>query len=144
MPAIFLDSMRCVSVQTLPVPVFLPRCSPWFGADRKGHILDTDKKPQASAAWLAALLRAQAELLQVIRAEDLDYLNSLIDGSGDLLAEDTFTRMEPMFAKYEDDAAMMDLLTRAAEVYGDAATAAVYWVFAADAITNARRKQELM
>jgi hypothetical protein len=56
--------------------------------------------------------------------EDRAYLESLIDGSGDLLAEDTFARMEPMFAKYEADPEMNALLERAAEVYGEAATAA--------------------
>lgn len=55
---------------------------------------------------------------------DRAYLESLIDGSGDLLAEDTFTKLEPMFAKYEADAEMNALLERAATVYGDAAVAA--------------------
>lgn len=57
-------------------------------------------------------------------AADRAYLDSLIDGTGDLLAADTFDRLEPMFAKYEADAEMMALLERAAQAYGDAAQAA--------------------
>lgn len=53
-------------------------------------------------------------------AADRGYLNSLVDGSGDLLAEDTFTKLEPMFAKYADGD-MAALLEKAATAYGDAA-----------------------
>jgi hypothetical protein len=58
------------------------------------------------------------------KAADRAYLNSLIDGTGDLLAADTFDRLEPLFARYEGDAEMMALLEKAATVYGDAAVAA--------------------
>jgi len=58
------------------------------------------------------------------QAADRAYLESLVDGSGDLMAEDTFARLEPMFAKYEGDADMTALLERAAQAYGDAAVAA--------------------
>lgn len=40
------------------------------------------------------------------------------------MAEDTFTKLEPMFAAYEDDVDMMALLTRTADAYGDAAVTA--------------------
>ena len=43
------------------------------------------------------------------RAADRLYLESLIDGTGDLLAEDTFTRMEPMFVKYPEGSEMYAL-----------------------------------
>lgn len=66
-------------------------------------------------------------------AADRAYLESLIDGSGDLLAEDTFTKLEPMFAKYEADAEMNALLERAATVYGDAAVAAAQTALATPA-----------
>lgn len=55
---------------------------------------------------------------------DRKYLNSLIDGSGDLLAEDTFARLEPMFEKYPEGSETRALLEQAATVYGDAAVAA--------------------
>lgn len=54
-------------------------------------------------------------------AADRAYLNSLIEGTGDLLAEDTFTKLEPMFSAYESNTEMMALLERAAQAYGDAA-----------------------
>lgn len=58
------------------------------------------------------------------KAADRAYLNSLIAGTGDLLAADTFDRLEPLFARYEGDAEMMAMLEKAATVYGDAAVAA--------------------
>lgn len=65
------------------------------------------------------------------KATDTAYLQSLIDGTGDLLAEDTFVKLEPMFTTYEGDAAMMDLLERAANAYGDAAVEAAKQALAA-------------
>lgn len=62
--------------------------------------------------------------LAIDSAADRAYLESLIDGSGDLLAEDTFARLEPLFEKYAADPEMSALLERAATVYGDAAVAA--------------------
>lgn len=64
------------------------------------------------------------------RRADRVYLDSLIDGSGDLLAKDTFARLEPMFAKYEVDPEMNALLERASVVYGDAAVAVANFVLA--------------
>lgn len=52
---------------------------------------------------------------------DSTYLNSLINGSADMLAADVFERLEPMFEKYADDAEMTALLEQAAQAYGDAA-----------------------
>jgi hypothetical protein len=54
------------------------------------------------------------------KAADTAYLQSLINGTGDLLAPDVFDKMEPMFATYEGDAEMTAMLEQAAEVYGDA------------------------
>ena len=51
---------------------------------------------------------------------DRAFLNGLIDGTGDLLSEDTFPRMEPMFAKYPEGSEMFVLLEKAATVFGDA------------------------
>ncbi len=83
---------------------------------------------QAAAAVAAepepAAVAAAEESIDPQRAADAGYLNSLIDGTGDLLAADTFERLEPMFTTYADDADMMALLERAATAYGDAAQAA--------------------
>ncbi|MGJ7552625.1 hypothetical protein ACSFBI_01400 [Variovorax sp. RB3P1] len=78
---------------------------------------------------------AVAHVLQADRA----YLNSLIDGSGDLLAEDTFERMEPMFERYPEGTEMFALLEQAATVYADAAVAAATWAIAGWVIQDARR-----
>lgn len=56
-------------------------------------------------------------------ASDRAYLQALIDGTGDLMAEDTFAKLEPMFAKYEGNAEMLALLEKAANAYGEAVTA---------------------
>jgi hypothetical protein len=101
--------------------------------------LDADKKPRAYAAWLMALLREHGELLQLTRAKDRDYLNSLIDGSGDLLTQDTFAKLEPLFTRYEADPVMNALLERAAEAYADAALWAAAWVVAGIYIEDAQR-----
>ena len=74
------------------------------------------------------------------QAADRAYLEGLVDGSGDLLAEDTFTNLEPMFARYEANADMTALLEKAATVYGDAAVAAAFWVIAGVYIDEARQR----
>lgn len=55
---------------------------------------------------------------------DQSYLQSIIDGTIDLLDPGIYDRLEPLFAKYADDAAMMGLLNQAAESYTAAAVAA--------------------
>lgn len=79
-----------------------------------------------------ALARAQ-------RAADSAYLASLVGGSDDLLAEGTFARLEPMFARYDTDQVMTELLEKAAVAYSDAAVWAAYWVIAGVVIEEARR-----
>lgn len=78
---------------------------------------------------------ATAHVLQADRA----YLHSLIDGSGDLLAEDTFEKLEPMFRKYTEGTDMFALLERAASAYADAAVAAATWAMSGWAIADAQR-----
>lgn len=58
------------------------------------------------------------------RSNDAAFLQSMIDGTANLLDEGLFDRLEPLFTKYGDDAAMMDLLEKAANAYSEAATAA--------------------
>ena len=74
------------------------------------------------------------------QAADRAYLEGLIDGTGDLLAEDTFTKLEPMFARYEANADMTALLEQAATVYGDAAVDAAYWFIAGGLIEEAKKR----
>lgn len=97
------------------------------------------KKLTASAAWLTAFLQGQRDMLQAASAADRNYLNSLIDGSGDFLAEDTFARLEPMFSRYEFDQPMTALLETTAQAYWDAAVTAACWMLAGQVIDEARR-----
>ncbi len=55
---------------------------------------------------------------------DAEFLKGMISGTVHLLDPDLVNKLEPMFEKYADDAAMMDLLNRAANAYSDAAVAA--------------------
>lgn len=55
---------------------------------------------------------------------DAEFLNGMISGTVHLLDPDLVNKLEPMFEKYADDAAMMDLLNRAANAYADAAVTA--------------------
>lgn len=61
---------------------------------------------------------------EVVPTEDQTYLQSIIDGTIDLLDPGIFGKLEPMFTKYADDAEMMGMLNRAAEAYTAAAVAA--------------------
>lgn len=79
---------------------------------------------------------------ELARVKDRIYLESLIDGSGNLYAEDTCAKLEPMFARYESDFVMYALLERAAEVYGDAALLAATMVLADIYIEESQRRAD--
>lgn len=64
------------------------------------------------------------EVVDPILVIDTAYLNTFIDGTIDFMSPDILSRLEPMFTKYETDPAMMALLERAANAYGDAAVKA--------------------
>lgn len=66
----------------------------------------------------------QTQETEVVPNEDQAYLQSIIDGTIDLLDPGIFDKLEPMFTKYADDAEMMDMLNKAAEAYTAAAVAA--------------------
>ncbi|MBU0917923.1 MAG: DUF3560 domain-containing protein [Gammaproteobacteria bacterium] len=66
----------------------------------------------------------QPQATEVAPTEDQAYLQSIIDGTIDLLDPGIFDKLEPMFTKYADDAEMMGMLNRAAEAYTAAAVAA--------------------
>ena len=82
---------------------------------------------RGDATMIGLISRAFAALAC---ATDRAYLESLIDGSGDLLAEDTFTRLEPLFTKYEEGSEMYVLLERAATAYADRAVEMANFVLA--------------
>ena len=64
------------------------------------------------------------EVVDPIKAIDTAYLKTFADGTADMFASDILDRLEPMFAQYENDAAMMELLNQAAQAYSDAAVKA--------------------
>ena len=86
---------------------------------------------RARDARAAASLRSEEDA-------DRAYLNSIIDGSNEVLSEDTFPRMEPLFAKYSEGSEMFALLQRAATLFGDAVQDAMCWAVAGIAIDQAR------
>ena len=88
---------------------------------------------RAFEAHNAAVERAE-------EAADRAYLKGLIDGSGDLLAEDTFARMEPMFAKYPEGSDMYATLERAAQAFSNAALEAATRFLATEEIERIRRE----
>ena len=89
---------------------------------------------------IARALEVQAEA--VARAEeatDRAYLESLIDGGGDLLSEETFPKLEPMFTRFADGSEMFALLQRAAEAFGEAVQEVAAWALAGEVITSAKQ-----
>ena len=77
------------------------------------------------------------------RGADRAFLNGLIAGSDELLSEDTFPYMEPMFARYPESSAIYKLLERAAEVFGEAMQEAAGRAMAAWVIGRARRRARI-
>jgi hypothetical protein len=73
-------------------------------------------------------------------ANDRAYLKSLIEGTRDVLSEETFPRMKCLFAKYPEGSEMFAILERAATVFGDAAQEVAAWALASGAIDDARRR----
>ncbi|RYF61156.1 MAG: hypothetical protein EOO27_03095 [Comamonadaceae bacterium] len=86
----------------------------------------------AREAHHEALARAEV-------AADRAILESLIDGTGDLLSEETFPRLEPMFSKYAVGSDMYALLEQAATAFSDAAEELAAWVLAGRVVDEARR-----
>lgn len=82
-----------------------------YQAARDDGMLDLIAR--ARETYAEAVARAEV-------AADRPFLEGLIDGPEDLLSEDTFPRMEPMFAKYAEGSEMFALLEKAATVFGDA------------------------
>jgi hypothetical protein len=81
----------------------------------------------AFEALAMALARLDADLPQdgsvpvnASVATDTAYLNTLIDGTADMLDADIFDKLEPMFAKYAENADMLALVNQAAQAYSDA------------------------
>lgn len=93
--------------------------------DAAGKVIDTAEQVRASI--LAAAPVPQAEPVVPAdspeQAADRAYLQSLIDGTGDVLAADTGPKLEAIYAKHEADADMMALFEQAANAYGNAVAA---------------------
>ncbi|MGI4779105.1 MAG: hypothetical protein ACRYGA_13490 [Janthinobacterium lividum] len=78
----------------------------------------------------------------VARAEetaDRAYLNGLLEGIEDILSEDTFSKLEPMFTRYAEGTEMFALLEKAAEAFGAAVHEVAAQALARFAIDEARR-----
>lgn len=84
----------------------------------------TSAYAQARREAEQAASAAAADTPPAASSEDKAYVQSIIDGTIDLLDPGIYGRLEPLFSKYADDAAMMGLLNQAAEVYTAAAMAA--------------------
>lgn len=63
-------------------------------------------------------------IVDPIKNIDTAYLSTMIDGTADMFSADILERLEPMFTRYENNVAMMDLLNQAAQAYSDAAVKA--------------------
>ena len=100
-----------------------------YQAARDGGMLDLIAR--ARETYAEAVARAEV-------AADRAFLEGLIDGTEDLLSEDTFPRMEPMFAKYAEGSEMFALLEMAATVFGDAVQEVASNALTSWVIDNAR------
>jgi hypothetical protein len=80
----------------------------------------------SSSDWTAVPVGGESAGVQVDPAKDADtaYIQTIIDGTADLLDPGLYDKLEPLFAKYEADPEMMALLNRAADAYGKAVEAA--------------------
>lgn len=113
----------------------------------------------ALVEWLSALRNLKASISPDTIGEaspdnpahqaDARYLESLIEGSADLLSPDVVAKLEPMFIKYPDGSKMQALLEKAAEIYGGAALTKATEVLAMptpqliDVILDAMREAQL-
>jgi hypothetical protein len=79
-----------------------------------------------------------AARLAVEEAEDRAFLEGIIAGTEDVLSEDTFPKLEPMFTCYPEGSDMFKLLEQAAEVFGDAVQDVAAWALAGAAIDQAQ------
>ena len=90
--------------------------------------------------------RAEDARAADMRAADVGFLQSLIDGTVDYFANDLYERLEPLYAKYGNDPAMLAMFNQAATVYGDAVVAAAEWCLAGleaqDAIDRAMGREQ--
>jgi hypothetical protein len=100
---------------------------------------------RGDAGMMDLIRRAEDARAAALQAADVAFLQSLIDGIEDYFADDLYERLEPLHAKYQGDAAMLDLFNRAATAYGDAVVAAAQWALAGldavDAIDKAMGRE---
>jgi len=75
----------------------------------------------------------------VERAEegvDRSYLECMLNGTDDLMSDDVFRTIEPMFARYAEGSDMYQLLERASQAFGAAALEVARWALAGDDAVN--------
>lgn len=95
------------------------RCIPaWAVEDWENRSVDQGDDEVPYALNLVVLQVRPAE--PTSREQDMELPQAMIDGTINLMDETLADKLEPLFAKYENDPTMMDLLNRAANAYADA------------------------
>lgn len=112
-----------------------------LAADVLGRLVVLRAQAQAAldGGMLDLVRRASVARAAAQQAADVAFLQGLIDGTADYFADDLYERLEPLYAKYENDPAMLAMFNNAATVYGDAVVERAYWTMAAIAIEDAKR-----
>lgn len=109
------------------------------GVDAPLAILKAKYSAALDGGMLDLVRRATEAVARADTEADRRYLNSLIDGTTDLLSEDTFRRLAPMFEKYLPASETFVLLERAATLFGDAVHEVECRLLADVAIDRARQ-----
>lgn len=94
---------------------------------------------RGDAGMMDLIRRAEDARAAALQAADVAFLQGLIDGSADYFADDLYERLEPLYAKYENDPTMLAMFNQAATAYGDFALDAATWAMAGWAIEDAKR-----
>ncbi len=87
--------------------------------------------------------RAMAARQAAEHQADLNYLNALLDGAVDCMAEGVFPRLELMFRRYPETSATYPLREKAAAHFGDLIYGHACWVLAGSTIQSAQRDREM-
>lgn len=85
---------------------------------------------RGDAGMMDLIGRAEDARAAALRAADVAFLQGLINGTEDYFDDGLYERLEPLYAKYENDPAMLAMFNNAATAYGDAVVAAAEWCLA--------------
>jgi hypothetical protein len=91
--------------------------------EKNGYVVGPDPYDK-KVKQVSEPMQEQAPSVDPAKATDTAYIQTIIDGTADLLDPGLYDKLEPLFAKYEADPEMMALLTKAADAYGKAVEAA--------------------